>query len=101
MAQRKPNTDRQGNAWTLETKKSVWAKGETKVGYNSDLYRWDKCGNKMQWDQHGNRNSSVGWEIDHIDPVANGGGDQLWNLQPLNWANNANKGDKLNWKCPN
>ncbi len=54
----------------------------------------------MKWSEHGNRDSKYGWEIDHINPVANGGGDELNNLQPLNWVNNANKGDKLNWTCP-
>lgn len=54
----------------------------------------------MKYSEHGNRNSEHGWEIDHINPVSNGGGDELPNLQPLNWKNNADKGDKLNWVCP-
>ena len=36
-------------------------------------------------------------EIDHINPVANGGDDNYNNLQPLNWKNNAAKSDKLNF----
>ena len=29
----------------------------------------------------------------------NGGNDELENLQPLQWKNNLEKGDQLNWKC--
>jgi 5-methylcytosine-specific restriction endonuclease McrA len=45
------------------------------------------------------RGHNYGWEIDHINPVANGGTDIDNNLQPLNWKNNAAKSDKLNWLC--
>jgi hypothetical protein len=34
-----------------------------------------------------------------INPASNGSGDEIGNLQPLNWKNNAAKGDKLNWQC--
>lgn len=32
--------------------------------------------------------------------VANGGSDNITNLQPLYWENNAKKSDNLNWSCP-
>lgn len=54
----------------------------------------------MKWSEHGNRLSEYGWEIDHIKPVARGGGDELSNLQPLNWKNNAAKSDTYPWSCP-
>jgi len=31
--------------------------------------------------------------------VSNRGTDEQSNLQPLNWKNNAEKRDKLDWKC--
>lgn len=97
---RKHNTDRNGSNWSEQTKKDVWRKGRIIPNFSSDIWRWDKCGKVMKFDEHGNRTSSHGWEIDHINPVSNGGGDNIENLQPLNWENNANKSDNLNWNCP-
>lgn len=97
---RKHNTNREGNAWTQQQINAVWQKGSTITGFPSEKYRADKCSHAMEYSEHGNRQSQYGWEIDHINPVANGGGDELWNLQPLFWGNNADKSDKLNWVCP-
>ena len=47
----------------------------------------------MSRNQYGNRDSQYGWEIDHIRPVANGGSDEISNLRPLQWENNAAKQD--------
>jgi len=44
----------------------------------------------MKRDDYGNRNSDYGWEIDHIDPD---GGDDISNLQQLQWKNNVDKSD--------
>jgi 5-methylcytosine-specific restriction endonuclease McrA len=96
---RRPNTNRNGGAWTPAEKAAVWQKGREIPDYSKDLWRHDACGKVMNWNEHGNRNSANGWEIDHINPVSNGGGDELFNLQPLNWDNNAKKGDSLNWRC--
>ena len=39
-------------------------------------------------------------EIDHIKPVSQDGGDELSNLQPLQWENNRHKGDDWpDWSC--
>ena len=97
---RQTNTTKDGNAWTEATKKTVWNKGKVIPDFSSDIWRWDKCGQVMKWSEHGNRQSENGWEIDHIDPVSDGGDDNIENLQPLNWNNNADKADKLNWTCP-
>ncbi|MCF8239512.1 MAG: HNH endonuclease [Saprospiraceae bacterium] len=53
----------------------------------------------MKFTDHGDRTSDYGWEIDHIRAVSNGGNDDLENLQPLHWRNNAAKWDSMNWRC--
>jgi len=93
------NTNRNGGAWTQAEKKAVWQKGTVIENYSPDVWRRDKCGRYMQFSEHGNRQAESGWEIDHINPVANNGTDDLSNLQPLNWLNNSKKGDSLNWNC--
>lgn len=97
---RKHNTDRNGASWTESTKKSVWQKGQPIPDYPQEIWRRDKCGRAMKYSDHGDRQSKYGWEIDHINPVANGGDDNINNLQPLYWENNVDKGDRLNWSCP-
>lgn len=47
----------------------------------------------MKRDKHGDRNSILGWEIDHIQTVSKDGTDNLGNLRPLQWNNNAGRSD--------
>ena len=79
---------------------TVWRKGREIPKFDKDVWRWDKCGKVMKYSEHGNTNSENGWEIDHINPKSNRGNDSLENLQPLQWENNRDKGDSLNWNCP-
>lgn len=80
--------------WTDSIKKAVWDMA-AKCGAENEKngYRKDECGAWIKWDKYGDRNSAYGWEIDHIRAVANGGSDQLTNLRPLHWKNNAVKQD--------
>ena len=79
-------------AWSEEIIMKVWNKGHIVNGFNEKKYRTDHAGAWMSFDQYGKTND-FGWEIDHRNPIANGGSDQLGNLHPLQWENNRTKGD--------
>ena len=87
--------------WTEEEKREIWNKGEIVPGYDKNIWRKDQCGALIKWNCYGDRSSQTncGWEIDHRNPVANGGTDDLWNLDPLQWNNNRSKSDDYpEWK---
>ena len=67
----------------------VWEKASVAHGYRPERWRKDACGAWVARDQYGNRDDLYGWDIDHITPVSRGGGDELSNLRPLQWENNA------------
>lgn len=71
---------------------SVWEKGEPIFGYSAQEYRRDAFGNTIAYSEYGNRQSDLGWEIDHIVPKAVGGTDALNNLRPLHYRANASLG---------
>ena len=77
-------------SWTPEQIQAVWNKGRSVVGYDQNIHRLDQCGAWIQRNRHGSRDSSLGWEIDHIDP---NGSNDLPNLRPLQWKNNASRQD--------
>ena len=91
---RKNNTDRNGNIFSEQTKLAVWNKAQIISGYDSAKQRKDGCGAWIQWSLHGDTTENgSGWEIDHVKPVAKDGGDELSNLQPLQWQNSRKKSD--------
>jgi 5-methylcytosine-specific restriction endonuclease McrA len=53
----------------------------------------DKYGNQIILEHYGRIDIDTGWEIDHINPKNNGGSDEIFNLQPLQWRENRIKGD--------
>ncbi len=99
MIARQPNTDRNGRWFSQQTVQAVWEKGRTIPTLYANEWRWDICGHMMKRDEHGNRQFEYGWDVDHKQPVAAGGDDNLSNLQPLNWRINARKGDTFPWDC--
>lgn len=74
------------------TKLAVWNKGKVVGNNDPKIYRKDECDAWMQFSKYGDRNSTYGWEIDHITSQDHGGTDALSNLRPLQWENNASKG---------
>jgi len=77
----------------------VWEKGTIVPSLNPSSFRKDRCGAIIQRFQHGIRDSKYGWEIHHIIPESHGGSDNLDNLIPLQWENNAETSDSTTLKC--
>ena len=79
--------------YTEKDKKYIWLKS-TKVikGASHDLFALDYHDNEIHYFCYGNRNSSFGWEIDHIIPEALGGRTIFDNLRAIHWRTNARGG---------
>lgn len=71
----------------------AWENANKVRGKNPDLYRKDDYGNLMYKPSYG-KQSTMGWEIDHIHPKAKGGTDKPCNLQAIQWQENRKKSDK-------
>lgn len=71
---------------------AVWEKALVVEGYNPSILRKDCVGAWIMKQEYGNTDSLYGWEIDHIYPIARGGGDDMINLRPMQWQNNIAKG---------
>lgn len=80
-------------AWSTEIIQKVWEKASVVNGVDPYEWRKDQCGAWINRKEYGNRQSHYGWEVDHITAVANNGNDNLSNLRPLHWKNNAYKQD--------
>lgn len=78
-----------------QLKLAVWNKGHIIPGYDSNIWRRDDFGHAMRYSDYGDRNSTYGWEIDHIVATTLGGGDHLGNLRPLHWKPNSTLGGML------
>ena len=92
---REHGTTRVGRRFDELTITIVFMKSEPIPGHDPTEWRRDVCGAVIRRSAHGDTKSKHGWEIDHIEPVAFGGTDELANLQPLQWENNRAKGDGL------
>ena len=92
------NTDGSGRNFDAAIIEKVWQKGQIVRGKDPNSYRKDDCGNLLYRSSYGIE-SEMGWEIDHINPVKNGGSDNIRNLRPLKSSENAAKGDTYPPKC--
>jgi 5-methylcytosine-specific restriction endonuclease McrA len=83
-----------------DLKLAVWNKAEKVTTPDMDPTDWRKdiCGKLMKYSEHGNIDTALGWEIDHIKPLSQDGGDDIENLQPLQWRRNREKGDTSPWQ---
>ncbi len=87
---REPNTDTKGRPFEQYLIDRVWQKADASLGFY--MFRRDACGTEIAKQEFG-KMTPLGWEIDHIKPVALGGTDDEDNLQPLQWETNRRKGD--------
>ena len=81
----------------MATQKQInkaWNNAKIVRGKDSDTYRQDPYKNIMYSGSYGKK-SGMGWEVDHIKPVARGGSDATRNLQALNTKINRDKSDSL------
>ena len=88
---RRSNTDTAGKPFESTTVEAVWARAP--VSSDHRPLRVDAYGALIWKEAYGNTNSKLGWEIGRRKPLARGGGDDLDNLQPLQWENNRRNGD--------
>lgn len=76
-----------------EIVQNVWEKAVIVPGSDPAFKRKDICGAWIERNMYGVRTdqNNSGWEIDHIKPHSEGGTDDLSNLRPLQWYNNASR----------
>jgi hypothetical protein len=74
-----------------EKLEAIWQKAKQFPNPSDPGWAKDDCGAWIQRSTYGDRNSLYGWEVDHIQPESRGGSNELSNLRPLHWENNANK----------
>ena len=79
--------------FTEEQIEAVWQKAFIQPNNDPNVFRKDYAGAWIRRDQYGDRTAVYGWEIDHCKPVSKGGTDEIDNLYPLHWENNAQKAD--------
>ena len=77
--------------FTRVEEQQVWEKANTVKNVDKNIFRKDYAGAWIKRDQYG-KQTEYGWEVDHVYPKAKGGSDDLRNLKPLHWQNNATKG---------
>ncbi|MDQ2973663.1 MAG: HNH endonuclease [bacterium] len=91
---RSPSTTRIGGSFSEQTKVRVWNAMNGASYQPLKDWRYDVCGRLVRWQDYG-KTTQYGWEIDHINPVARGGSDDITNLQGLHWSSNRSKSNTV------
>ena len=91
-------TNSRGGGFSDGEIQAVWNKAQAIPGQDTSKIRKDRCGATISRSAYGQQ-TAQGWEVDHIKPVSKGGGDELGNLQPLQWENNRHKADDVPGNC--
>ena len=86
------NTDAAGKGFDEKIIEAVWSKAP--LSSDHPPLRVDSYGALIWRGGYGNTNSKFGWEIGHKNPLSHGGGDELDNLQALQWENNRRNGER-------
>lgn len=76
-------------------KRQAWNAALIIPGYDSNVWRQDVFGSAIRWDDHGDRNSKFGWEIDHVPANALATPGTRQTVRALHWRNNASLGGRL------
>lgn len=77
-------------SFTEDVINSVWEKATPVANNDPNIWRKDFAGAWIRRDHYG-KETTYGWEIDHLKPLDQGGTDDLGNLYPLHWRNNRKK----------
>ena len=67
---------------TKKQKDAAWENASEMRGKNPDVYRKDQYGNKIYKSSYG-KQSEMGWEVDHKNPISKGGSESTKNVQAL------------------
>ena len=65
----------------------VWEKARSIPGMDPGLFRTDEEGRMIRKTDFNNESSIYGWCYYHLQPVWEGGNDDVWNIKPLNYVN--------------
>jgi hypothetical protein len=87
---RQSNTDTSGKPFDAAIIEQVWSRAP--LSSDHPPLRVDAFGALIWKEGFGNTNSKFGWDIGYKRLGANGGQDDLENLQPVQWENNRRNG---------